>query len=76
MVDRESEFYHKRFGAHLKATRESLSVVQAELAAKTGLDIGTISRFENGRQSPTLVNLRLIAEALGLPTKDLLDFED
>ena len=46
------------------ALREGAGLTQAELAARTGIDQGDISRIERGATSPTARTLQRIAEAL------------
>lgn len=60
------------FGARVKALRSAQNLTQAELAATAGIDRKTISRIENSHYAPTLTNVFAIAEALGLPARDLL----
>lgn len=60
------------FGARVKALRAAKNLTQAELAATAGIDRKTISRIENSHYAPTLTNVFAIAEALGLPARDLL----
>lgn len=46
-----------------------------DLAKRTGISSGTISNYVNGRTSPTLDNLFLIAKALGCGLEDLMYIE-
>lgn len=45
--------------------RERHGLTQAELAVRSGIDQGDISRIERGATSPTARTLKRIAEALG-----------
>ena len=46
------------------ALREGAGLTQAEVADRTGIDQGDISRIERGATSPTARTLQRIAEAL------------
>jgi ribosome-binding protein aMBF1 (putative translation factor) len=46
------------------ALREGAGLTQTELAERTGIDQGDISRIERGATSPTTRTLQRIAEAL------------
>jgi transcriptional regulator with XRE-family HTH domain len=50
----------------IKARRESLQVTQETLAELSGVGLRTVKQFESGKGNPTLVNLRKMADALGL----------
>lgn len=56
----------------LRAQRESAGLTQLELAVRAGLTPATVSRLENGHQSPTLVTVEALARALGIPLSDLV----
>lgn len=51
------------------ALRERAGLTQAELAARTGIDQGGVSRIERGATSPTARTLHRIAEALDADVK-------
>lgn len=59
-----------------EAKKQGMS--QAELARRTGLNSGTISRYINGKlnHGMTAKNIRKIADALGVSCKDLGMMED
>lgn len=54
-------------------TRKNLTLIQ--LSAMTGLSKTTLNDIENGKVSPTLRELELIAKALGAKMSDLYDSE-
>lgn len=60
------------FGDKLRKTREDKGLSQAELAEKAGLQPSAISHFESGRRSPSLDNLRRLADALSVAIDYLL----
>lgn len=57
----------------MKQARERAEMRRVELAAKTGLAANTIRNYEEGITPPSLENLRLIAEAIGVDRIWLID---
>lgn len=50
----------------IKEARENKGLTQVQLAAMTGVGLGTIQRIENGKLEKALVgNVRKICDALG-----------
>lgn len=58
---------------NIKKLRKSLSMTQKELAESTGLSIGTIQGYEQGKYEPKLEALRLLTESLGCSYSDIID---
>jgi transcriptional regulator with XRE-family HTH domain len=56
----------------LRQLRERSGLTQLDLAVRAGLTPATISRLENGHQSPTLVTAEALSEALGIHLAELL----
>lgn len=54
------------FGRELCETRKDMEISLQELSHRSGVDIGLISKIENGKANPTLQNLLKIANAMGL----------
>ena len=54
-------------GRELRAHRRKQEITVAELASKTGLSIGMLSKIENGNTSPSLTTLQTLANALRVP---------
>ncbi len=54
-------------GREVRALRLQQSITVAELAAKTGLSSGMLSKIENGNTSPSLTTLQTLAEGLSVP---------
>lgn len=54
-------------GREVRALRKKHSVTVADLAKKTGLSIGMLSKIENGATSPSLTTLQVLANALSVP---------
>lgn len=53
------------FGRELRETRQALDITLQELAHRSGVDAGLISKIENGKVNPTLQNLLKLANAMG-----------
>ena len=74
----ESENFHKEYEdiqpemdiirAIVKARKEQ-QITQAELAARTGINQGDISRLERGTRNPSLNMLKKLASGLGMQLK-------
>lgn len=62
-------------GERVKELRKEMGWSQAELADKVGTDARQVSRYENGRITPSLDVLARIAEVLNV-SLDYLVFED
>lgn len=61
---------------HLAQTRHALGVTQVELAAKSGVEQGTISKIETGRMNPSTDLLGKLAAGLGVHIIDLFASRD
>lgn len=64
-----------KLGKNIKKRRELAGLTQAALADLCDMERQNMYRIEKGKTSPTLQTLRLIAKALNLKVRDLLDFE-
>ena len=62
----------QEFGDRVYTYRVYKNMVQKELADKIGLTRASVSNIENAIQVVTLDTINKIAEALGMPTKELL----
>lgn len=60
-------------GANLREIREELELTQEELAARSGVQAGEISRIERGQRDPRVSTVLKLAKALRLPPARLLD---
>lgn len=50
-------------------TRRQLQITQTELARRTGIDQGDISKLERGTRNPSLKLLKRLANGLGMELK-------
>ena len=57
----------------IKALRKQKGITQQGLSEVSGIDQSSISRMENGKQSISLNNLYLIADALEVTVESLLN---
>ncbi len=62
----------KEFGERIRHFRTARGLTQVELADSAGVDRKTISRIENSRFSPSLINVFAIADALDVEPRELL----
>lgn len=62
------------FAHNLTYHLQSSGISQTELARRTGLEQGSISRYASARQMPGIKAIINIANALGCSTDDLIDF--
>jgi transcriptional regulator with XRE-family HTH domain len=60
-----------RFGQRLRAIRTEQKLSQEAFAQKCGLDRTYISGIERGQRNVSLVNIHVIAKALGTSVSDL-----
>ena len=60
-------------GDNIRDVRRSRGMTQAELAEASGLSRSYLADAEQGRYSPSVKTLQVIASALGVPTSALID---
>lgn len=63
------------FGQKVKEARQEKHMSQEELAFRSGLHRTYISSIERGKRNVSLVNIRRLANALGVPLQDLIPIE-
>jgi transcriptional regulator with XRE-family HTH domain len=61
----------RAFGERVRGARQRLGLSQEQLAALCDLDRTYIGGVERGERNIGLVNITRIAEALGIPTREL-----
>lgn len=62
-----------RLGRNLAARRKEMSLTQAQVADRLGVDTETVSRFERGKNVPSLLTLEQLAHVLASTCADLLN---
>ncbi|MEO0679184.1 MAG: XRE family transcriptional regulator [Pseudomonadota bacterium] len=65
--DRRERVLEVAIGRELRALRLRQDLTVADLAAKSGLSGGMLSKIENGQASPSLTTLQTLAMALSAP---------
>ena len=65
----------KKFGNNLKQIRMSKKISQEILAYSADIPISQVGRIERGEINTTISTIKVIANALNIPLKELFDFE-
>jgi transcriptional regulator with XRE-family HTH domain len=60
-------------GKNLRAARKKLSLSQEDIAKRSGVQAGEVSRIERGQRDPKVSTLEKLAVAVELPPSRLLD---
>jgi len=68
--------YLSAFGIHIRSLRKRAGLSQEDIAEKVGIHVTYLSGIERGLRNPALLNIRRLAQALEIPTKELFDFEE
>ncbi|MEU6230002.1 helix-turn-helix transcriptional regulator [Streptomyces sp. NPDC047042] len=63
----------REVGARLRAARDHANLTQMELGNRVGRDHRTIHRWEHGYRVPTLDDLLLLADALGIQPREFFE---
>jgi transcriptional regulator with XRE-family HTH domain len=63
----------RTFGSRVRELRQKKGLSQEGLAFVCGLDRTYIGSVERGERNISLVNINIIASALGVPVKELFD---
>lgn len=63
------------FGDKLFALRSSRIMTQEELAEAAGISVDMLGALEQGKKATSFRTLKRLANALGVPVKDLFDFD-
>lgn len=66
--------YLSAFGDHLRSLRKKAGLSQEEAADRAGIHVTYLSGVERGLRNPSIRNVRRLALALGIPTKELFSF--
>lgn len=67
--------YLQKFAMHLKTLRKTKGLKQDDFLNVNGISRSMIAMIETGKTDVTLSKLKIIADTLNIPPKDLLDFE-
>ncbi|MFD5670222.1 helix-turn-helix domain-containing protein [Streptomyces anthocyanicus] len=61
----------RQVGDRIRHVREHLNLTQQDVCGRSGIDVATYSRIEQGHSSPLLDTLIRIADAMGVELEDL-----
>ena len=64
------------FGKHLRSLRTKAGLSQEELADRAGIHVTYLSGVERGLRNPSIRNVRRLAQAMRVPTRELFSFEE
>ena len=64
------------FGKHLRSLRTKEGLSQEELADRAHIHVTYLSGVERGLRNPSIRNVRRLALAIGVPTKELFSFDE
>jgi len=62
----------RQVGAQIRRVREHRNLTQQQVCERSGIDIATYSRIEQGHASPLLDTLIRIADAIGVELAELV----
>jgi transcriptional regulator with XRE-family HTH domain len=62
-----------KLGENLLAARKKLGLTQEQVAERSGVQAGEVSRIERGKRDPQVSTLEKIAKAVEMPPGRLLD---
>ncbi len=65
----------QKLGATIAKKRAEAGINQAQLALRLDIEAPNMNRIEKGKTNPTILTLKMIADELKIPLKDLLDFD-
>jgi transcriptional regulator with XRE-family HTH domain len=71
-----SDPFLSAFGSHLRSLRKRSGLSQEETADKAGLHVTYLSGVERGLRNPSIRSVRRLAQALGVPARELFDFDE
>ncbi|REE62108.1 helix-turn-helix protein [Streptomyces sp. 3212.3] len=62
----------RQVGEQIRHVREHHNLTQLEVCSRSGIDVASYSRIEQGHSSPLLDTLIRIADAIGVPLAELV----
>lgn len=68
--------YLKSVGKNIAKIRRQNKFSQLDICAMISMEKSNLSSIENGRQNPTTLTLKRIANAIGVNVKDFFTFKD
>ena len=64
------------FGNHVRSLRKKAGLSQEEIADRAKIHVTYLSGVERGLRNPSIRNVRQLAQALGVSTKEMFFFEE
>ena len=64
----------KIFAENFKVLRKQKGFTQEDLAYESGITLSQIARIETAKINPTICTLKILAQTLGVPLKEMFDF--
>jgi len=74
MYSEAQQEYLNRFGKHLEMLRKRNKLSFRKLAQRCNIDYSNLKKYEKGEINPSMLSLIDLAGALGVTTKELMDF--
>ncbi|WP_343030516.1 helix-turn-helix transcriptional regulator [Fulvivirga aurantia] len=74
MIKNRNQELLDSFGSHLRKLRKHRGMSQEELAYEADIPISQVGRIERGEINVTISTLYLIAKAMNMELKDLVNF--
>ena len=71
MIHEEQE-YLLRVGQNIAKARKRKKLTQVDVCVELKMDKPYLSSIENGRQNPTLLTLKKLADAIGVEVEEFL----
>ena len=65
--------FKENFKEILKELRKKKNLTQRELAEKTGISLAMITKYEQGLNTPSIENLRVLADFFKVPLREFLE---
>lgn len=75
MINVKNKVLIKAIGVKIKELRVSRKLTQEELAYEADVPLSQIGRIERGENNPTISTLFVLAEALKIDLRDLVDIK-
>lgn len=75
MISVKNKFLVKAVGQRIRSLRLAKELSQEELANEADIPLSQIGRIERGETNPTISSIYVIAEALDIDLKTLLDIK-
>lgn len=67
--------FSKELAGNIRAARARADLTQGEVAAKVGINVGTLQKYESGEMTPGADKLPVLAEVLSVTPNDLLGWD-